>query len=99
MTVGIAACGYADGYPRSCGTGTPILVNGQRTRVLGRISMDMLNVDLTPVEGAGMGSEVTLWGHASNGARLSIDEVARAGETLGYELMCAVAPRVAFVAE
>lgn len=94
MTVGVVACGYADGYPRSCGTGTPVLVDGQRTRVLGRVSMDMLNVDLTPVAGAGMDSEVTLWGNASNGARLSIDEVALAGGTIGYELMCAVAPRV-----
>jgi len=99
MTVGVVACGYADGYPRSCGTGTPVLVNGQRTRVLGRVSMDMLTVDLTPVEGAGMGSEVTLWGRASNGALLSIDEVAQAGGTLGYELMCAVAPRVTMVVE
>ncbi|MCT9811332.1 alanine racemase [Acidovorax sp. Be4] len=97
MTIGVVACGYADGYPRSCGTGTPVLVNGQRTRVLGRVSMDMLTVDLTPVEGAGMGSEVTLWGRASNGALLSIDEVAQAGGTLGYELMCAVAPRVTMV--
>ena len=99
MTIGVVACGYADGYPRSCGTGTPVLVNGQRTRVLGRVSMDMLTVDLTPVEGAGMGSEVTLWGRASNGALLSIDEVAQAGGTLGYELMCAVAPRVTMVVE
>ena len=99
MTVGVVACGYADGYPRSCGTDTPVLVNGQRTRVLGRVSMDMLSVDLTPVEGAGMGSEVTLWGTASTGERLSIDEVARAGGTLGYELMCAVAPRVPVIAD
>lgn len=99
MTVGVVACGYADGYPRSCGTDTPVLVNGQRTRVLGRVSMDMLSVDLTPVEGAGMGSEVTLWGKASTGQRLSIDEVARAGGTLGYELMCAVAPRVTVIVD
>lgn len=98
-TVGIVACGYADGYPRSCGTGTPVLVDGQRTRVLGRVSMDMINVDLTAVEGAGMGSEVTLWGNASNGARLSIDEVAAAGGTLGYELMCGVAARVPFAVD
>ena len=99
LSVGVIACGYADGYPRSCGTGTPVLVNGQRTRVIGRVSMDMLTVDLTPVPGAGMGSEVTLWGRAANGALLSIDEVARAGGTLGYELMCAVAPRVTVVAD
>ncbi|WP_370680598.1 alanine racemase [Comamonas sp. GB3 AK4-5] len=96
MRTGIIACGYADGYPRHCGTGTPVLVNGVRTRVLGRVSMDMLNVDLTPVPDAGMGSEVTLWGVASNGAQLPIDEVAAAAGTVGYELMCAVAPRVPF---
>lgn len=94
MRTGIVACGYADGYPRHCGTGTPVLVNGVRTRVLGRVSMDMLNVDLSPVPDAGIGSEVTLWGVASNGAQLPIDEVAAAAGTVGYELMCAVAPRV-----
>ena len=99
MRTGIVACGYADGYPRQCGTGTPVLVNGVRTRVLGRVSMDMLNVDLTPVPDAGMGSEVTLWGKAANGAKLSIDEVSAAAGTLGYEMMCAVAPRVPFVVE
>ena len=99
MRTGIIACGYADGYPRSCGTGTPVLVNGVRTRVLGRVSMDMLNIDLTHVPGAGMGSEVTLWGKASNGAELSIDEVAAAAGTVGYELMCAVAPRVPVVVD
>ncbi|MCB8747977.1 alanine racemase [Rhodoferax sp. U2-2l] len=98
MTIGIVACGYADGYPRVCPTGTPILVAGQRTRTLGRVSMDMLTVDLTPLVEAGhhvgFGSEVTLWGRASNGAVLGIDEVAQAAGTLGYELMCALAPRV-----
>ena len=90
LRLGTVACGYADGYPRHCGTGTPVLVNGVRTRTLGRVSMDMLAVDLTPVPDAGMGSEVTLWGRASNGAVLPIDEVAEAAGTLGYELMCAV---------
>jgi alanine racemase len=94
MRVGIAACGYADGYPRTAPTGTPVLVDGIRTRLLGRVSMDMVAVDLTPLSGAGFGSEVTLWGKASNGAVLGIDEVAHAARTLGYELMCAVAPRV-----
>ncbi len=94
LRLGTVACGYADGYPRHCGTGTPVLVNGVRTRTLGCVSMDMLAVDLTPVPDAGMGSEVTLWGRASNGAVLPIDEVAEAAGTLGYELMCAVAPRV-----
>ncbi len=98
MLVGVAACGYADGYPRLCPTGTPVLVNGVRTRTLGRVSMDMLAVDLTPLQQAGaavgFGSEVTLWGRSHSGALLSIDEVASAAGTLGYELMCALAARV-----
>jgi len=98
MTIGVVACGYADGYPRVCPTGTPILVAGQRTRTLGRVSMDMLAVDLTPLLRAGLsvgfGTEVTLWGRASNAAVLGIDEVAQVAGTLGYELMCALARRV-----
>ena len=94
MRIGVVACGYADGYPRHCSTDTPVLVDGVRTRLLGRVSMDMITVDLTPVPQAGFGTEVTMWGRASNGAVLSIDEPARAGGTLGYELMCALAPRV-----
>lgn len=94
LRVGVVACGYADGYPRVCDTGTPVLVDGVRTRTLGRVSMDMLAVDLTPVPQAGLGTEVTLWGRADNGTVLAIDEVAQAAGTLGYELMCALAPRV-----
>jgi alanine racemase len=94
MRIGVVACGYADGYPRACPTGTPILVNGVRTRTLGRVSMDMIAVDLTPVPNAGFGSEVTLWGRATHGAVLGIDEVAHAAGTVGYELMCALAARV-----
>jgi alanine racemase len=94
MRVGVVACGYADGYPRVAPTGTPVLVNGVRTRLVGRVSMDMITVDLTPVPQAGFGSEVTLWGRAHNGALLGIDEVAQAAGTLGYELMCALAQRV-----
>jgi alanine racemase len=94
MTIGIVACGYADGYPRHCATGTPVLVNGVRTRTVGRISMDMIAVDLAPVANAVVGSEVTLWGEGPNGTRLVIDEVARAAGTIGYELMCALTPRV-----
>ena len=100
MRIGIVACGYADGYPRICPTGTPVLVAGQRTRTLGRVSMDMIAVDLTPLHqagiAAGFGSEVTLWGRASNGTVLGIDEVAQAAGTLGYELMCAVSVRVGY---
>jgi alanine racemase len=94
MRIGVVACGYADGYPRLCPTGTPVLVDGVRTRTVGRVSMDMISVDLEPVPGAGPGSEVTLWGEGPGGARLPIDEVARAAGTIGYELMCALAQRV-----
>ncbi|GHD56106.1 alanine racemase [Jeongeupia chitinilytica] len=89
MRVGIVACGYADGYPRHAPTGTPVLVGGVRTRLLGRVSMDMLAVDLSGLPEARTGSPVELWGK-----RLPIDEVATAAGTIGYELMCAVAPRV-----
>jgi alanine racemase len=94
MSVGIAACGYADGYPRHCGTGTPVLLDGVRTRLVGRVSMDMVAIDLSPVPHAAPGSEVTLWGRGPQGSVLPIDEVARAGATIGYELMCALASRV-----
>ncbi len=94
MRIGIVACGYADGYPRSCGTGTPVLVDGIRSRTVGRVSMDMLSVDLGPVPGAQPGSEVTLWGRGPLDAMLPIDEIARCAGTIGYELMCALAPRV-----
>ncbi len=89
MLVGVVACGYADGYPRHAQDGTPVLVDGVRTRLVGRVSMDMLAVDLTPVATARVGSEVLLWGRD-----LPIDEVAAAAGTIGYELMCAIAPRV-----
>jgi alanine racemase len=94
MRIGVVACGYADGYPRACPSGTPVLVNGVRTRLIGRVSMDMITVDLTPLKDAGLGGDVTLWGRASNGAVLGIDEVARSAGTVGYELMCALAQRV-----
>jgi alanine racemase len=97
VRIGVVACGYADGYPRHCGTGTPVLVDGVRTRLLGRVSMDMIAVDLTPVPQAGFGAPVTLWGRAGQGAILPIDEVAASAGTLGYELMCALAPRVPVV--
>ena len=94
MRIGVVACGYADGYPRLCPTGTPVLVDGVRTRTVGRVSMDMITVDLDPVPRADLGSTVTLWGRDPSGAVLSIDEVAATAGTVGYELMCALAPRV-----
>jgi alanine racemase len=99
MAIGVVACGYADGYPRHAPTGTPVLVSGVRTRTLGRVSMDMLCVDLSDVPSAGIGDEVTLWGCASGGQVLFIDEVATAAGTVGYELMCALAARVAVTAD
>ncbi|MEN0615916.1 catabolic alanine racemase DadX [Klebsiella indica] len=90
--IGIVACGYADGYPRLAPTGTPVLVDGVRTTTVGRISMDMLVVDLTPCPQAGIGAPVELWGK-----EIKIDDVAAACGTVGYELMCALAPRVPVV--
>ncbi|MBC7488841.1 MAG: alanine racemase, partial [Glaciimonas sp.] len=84
--------GYADGYPRHAPTGTPVKVDGIRTGIVGRVSMDMFSVDLTQVPSAHVGSEVLLWGEG-----LSVDEVAHAAGTIGYELLCAVAPRVRMV--
>ncbi|OYT90827.1 MAG: alanine racemase [Burkholderiales bacterium PBB3] len=94
MRIGVVACGYADGYPRICPSGTPVLIDGARSRTIGRVSMDMLAVDLEPVPQAGLGSDVTLWGRAKQGAVLSIDEVAQCAQTVGYELMCGLAARV-----
>ena len=92
MRVGVAACGYADGYPRHAPSGTPVLVNGQRTRTLGRVSMDMLSVDLSALPDADIGSRVILWGEG-----LPVDEVAQAAGTISYELLCALAARVPVV--
>jgi alanine racemase len=89
MRIGTVACGYADGYPRHATTGTPILVNGQRTRTLGRVSMDMLSVDLSNVTDAKVGSRVVMWGEG-----LPVEEVAQAAGTISYELLCAVTARV-----
>jgi alanine racemase len=89
LRIGVIACGYADGYPRHAPTGTPVLVNGERTRIVGRVSMDMITVDISNLPQAGIGTPVTLWGEG-----LSADEVGAAAGTLSYELLCALAPRV-----
>jgi len=90
--LGVVACGYADGYPRLAPNGTPVLVCGRKTRIVGRVSMDMITVDLSDVPEAGVGSPVVLWGNG-----LPVDDVARSASTVGYELLCAVAPRVPVV--
>ncbi len=82
-TVGVVAMGYADGYPRHTPSGGPVLVNGKRTRVLGRISMDMMTIDLNHIPNAKIGDTVTLWGNG-----LSATEVAHHAGTISYELFC-----------
>jgi alanine racemase len=89
MTIGVVACGYADGYPRHAPTGTPVLVNQTRTRIVGRVSMDMITVDISDIPGVRIGTPVTLWGEG-----LSADEAAAAAGTLSYELLCKLTARV-----
>jgi alanine racemase len=92
LTLGVVACGYADGYPRHAPSGTPVLVNGSRSRTVGRVSMDMIAVDITQLPAAGVGTPVTLWGEG-----LSADEVGAAAGTLSYELFTKVTARVPMV--
>lgn len=91
MPVGVAAIGYGDGYPRHAPAGTPLLVNGKRTPLIGRVSMDMICIDLRLLPDAKVGDEVILWG-----AGLAVDEVAQQAGTIAYELLCGVASRVHF---
>jgi alanine racemase len=83
--VGLVAMGYADGYPRTAPAGTPVAVDGQAAPLIGRVSMDMLTVDLTGLPGAGIGSAVELWG-----PQVDVNAVAQAAGTLSYELLCNV---------
>lgn len=92
MRVGIVAFGYADGYPRHAATGTPVLVNGVRTQVIGEASMDMMAVDLRPVPDARIGDPVVLWGEG-----LPVEEIARAAQTIPYELLCRMRMRAQFI--
>lgn len=89
-TVGIVTCGYADGYPRHAPTGTPVIVDGVRTRLLGRVSMDMMAVDLAPVPRACIGAPVTLWGASG----LAVEEVAASAGTIAAELLTGLSARV-----
>lgn len=89
MSVGVVAAGYGDGYPRHAPAGTPVLVNDRRTQLIGRVSMDMLCVDLRDQPQARVGDPVVLWGD-----ELPVEEIARCADTIPYELVCAVASRV-----
>lgn len=92
--IAVVACGYGDGYDRHAEDGTPVLVDGQRCSIAGKVSMDMLSVDVTDIPSARIGSEVVLWGRASNDELLSVDEVARHCATISYTLLTGVLPRV-----
>jgi alanine racemase len=92
--IAVVAAGYGDGYDRHAADGTPVLVNGKRAALAGKVSMDMLTVDVTGMDDARIGSEVVLWGRAENGAVLSIDDVARHCDTISYTLLTGVLPRV-----
>ncbi len=83
--VGVVACGYADGYPRSASNMAPAAVDGKMTRLIGRVSMDMLFVDLSDVANAKVGSTVELWGD-----QVLANDVAKAAGTIAYELFCNV---------
>jgi len=85
MRIGIVACGYADGYPRHAKNGTPVAIDGYLSSLVGRVSMDMLYVDLTKIPSANIGSKVELWGE-----KVSVDSVAQFSGTVGYELICAI---------
>lgn len=89
MRIGIVACGYADGYPRHAPTGTPVLINNHRCRLIGKISMDMLTVDITEATDIQLNSPVILWGKG-----LPVEEIAHHAGTISYELLCAVSKRV-----
>ncbi|SHM09665.1 alanine racemase [Vreelandella subglaciescola] len=92
--IAVVAAGYGDGYDRHAADGTPVLVNGQRAALAGKVSMDMLTVDVSGIDDVRIGSEVVLWGRAENGAVLSIDEVASHCDTISYTLLTGVLPRV-----
>ncbi len=87
--IGVVACGYADGYPRSMPDGSPTWVEGAIAPLVGAVSMDMLEIDITDIPHAGLGSSVELWGK-----HLPVNRVAACAGTIGYELICALARRV-----
>jgi len=92
MPVGIVAIGYGDGYPRVAAPGTPVLLRGRRAGIVGRVSMDLLNIDLRAHPDAQVGDEVILWG-----PDLPVEEIGTHAGTIGYELICGMTRRVDFV--
>jgi len=91
MPIGVASIGYGDGYPRSVASGTPVLINGQRAQIVGRVSMDLVTIDLRGI-GAQLGDRVVLWGRG-----LPVEEIARHATTISYDLTCGMTKRVLFV--
>jgi alanine racemase len=89
MPVGVVAIGYGDGYPRHAPPGTPVLLNGERVPIIGRVSMDMVTVDLRGQPEARVGDPVVLWGEG-----LPVEEIAQRSGTIAYELLCCVTGRV-----
>ncbi|HEY2394679.1 MAG TPA: alanine racemase [Rudaea sp.] len=91
MPIGVASIGYGDGYPRSSGVGTPVLINDQRAAIVGRVSMDLITIDLRGIA-AKVGDRVVLWGRG-----LPVEEIARHATTISYDLTCGMTKRVLFV--
>ena len=89
MTVGVVSIGYGDGYPRHAPDGTPVLVNNRQVPLIGRVSMDMITVDLSTDKGAKVGDPVVLWGEG-----LPVETIAEHAGTIAYELLCGVTKRV-----
>ena len=99
MRIGVAAIGYGDGYPRHAPDGTPVRVNGKPAAIAGRVSMDMIALDLRACPGARVGDPVLLWGRGETGERLPVETIAARAGTLSYELFCRLTPRLRFVYE
>ena len=92
MPVGVAAIGYGDGYPRHASAGTPVLINGVRVPIIGRVSMDLMTLDLRGIPDAKVGDDVLLWG-----ADLPVEIIAKAAGSISYELTCSITRRVRFI--
>jgi alanine racemase len=89
-SMAVVAAGYGDGYPRGTPSGTPVQVNGARAPLIGRVSMDMVTVDVTDLPPVAVGDPVVLWG-----AGVPVEEIAARARTISYELICGVSQRVA----